>query len=362
MSSDLVEWSDDSLGLLKRTIAKGTTDDEFALFVQVCQRTGLDPFARQIYSVKRWDGKSQLEVMSIQVSIDGFRLIAERSGKYEGQLGPLWCGPDGQWVDVWLSDTPPAAAKVGVWKTGAREPTWSVATYRDFVQTTKGGQPSNLWAKMPDVMLAKCAESQALRRAFPAELSGLYSAEEMSQAETVEPVNGSVVVDVLPVQVRPDIKQLTAPEPTPTRHGECRMCHADGDLTAAGACVDQDQCAKRCQAIKRKPEPEAAPVDETLAAELEAHFEQQAARPRKQFGKGTAEERSAKFLQACAASEPAGLDMDLGEIKRVLGGSIKDYMGANKVPTFEALYDTLYELRHGGVAVPGKLGAVESPS
>jgi phage recombination protein Bet len=192
-------FTEEQIQLLRGTQCRGMPDADFWLFVRTCERTRLDPFQRQIFTVKRWDGAKQMETWATQVSIDGFRLIADRSGIYEGQTPPQWCGRDGVWRDVWLEPAEPAAARVGALRRGFREPAWGVARFASYVQTKRDGGVNAMWSRMPDVMLAKCAEALALRKAFPAELSGLYAPEELGHIETeLAPASsGSPAVRVL---------------------------------------------------------------------------------------------------------------------------------------------------------------------
>ena len=100
--SEIVPFDSNKIELIKRQIAKGASDDELKMFLYQCQRTGLDPFSRQIYAIRRKEKDKAsgewVTKMSTQVSIDGFRLIAERTGKYAGQLGPVWWNDGAGWM------------------------------------------------------------------------------------------------------------------------------------------------------------------------------------------------------------------------------------------------------------------------
>jgi phage recombination protein Bet len=169
----ITTWTPEQTQLISSTIAPGCTPDELKLFAYACQRTGLDPFSKQIYAIKR--GR-----MTIQVGIDGLRSIAERSGQLDGSA-TFWIGDTegSQWSDVWLGSKPPAAAKTIIYRKGCGHPFVGVARFQDY----NAGQ--GLWSKMPSAMLAKCSEALALRKAFPADMSGVYTVDEMEQAETV---------------------------------------------------------------------------------------------------------------------------------------------------------------------------------
>ncbi|MEU3665803.1 phage recombination protein Bet [Streptomyces virginiae] len=170
-------------------IDNDVTPAELSGFLHLCQRTGLDPFSRQIYLIGRKDRKLNRKVFTPQTGIDGYRVIAQRvslqSGGTYGYEDVLWCGEDGRWVDVWLSPGPPAAAKVTVLRNGLRFS--AVALYSEYAQRFPDGNPKALWATMPSGQTAKCAEALALRKAFPHDLAGVYTAEEMAQADNPEP-------------------------------------------------------------------------------------------------------------------------------------------------------------------------------
>ena len=189
-SSSLALWTPEQTQLISTTIAPGCSADELRLFAYACQRTGLDPFSKQIYAIRR-SGR-----MTIQAGIDGLRSIAERTGQLDGSE-TFWCGEDGQWQDVWLSSKPPAAAKTIIYRKGASHHFVGVARFADY----NAGQ--GLWSKMGAAMIAKCSEALALRKAFPADLSGVYSTDEMQQSEPdiVQPV--TVTAEAAPAPALP---------------------------------------------------------------------------------------------------------------------------------------------------------------
>lgn len=170
-------WDERQLAALRQIGLVDAPKPDLAVFLHFCQRTGLDPFARQIYMIGR-GGK-----YNIQASIDGLRIVAQRSGNYGGQTMTEWCGEDGIWHDVWLPKTPPVAARVGIYYKDSSNPTWASAKFDSY------NTNSPIWKKMPDLMIAKCAEALALRKAFPNDLSGIYSDDEMEQADKPKIMN-----------------------------------------------------------------------------------------------------------------------------------------------------------------------------
>lgn len=170
-------WTREQIELVKRTIFKDATDDELKLFAHVATRTGLDPFARQIYAVKRKDNSTGEYRMTIQTGIDGFRLIASRTNAYAGRdEADFVYDKDGK---------NPLKCKVTIYKLvqGVRCAFTATALWSEYYPGEKFGF---MWKKLPETMLEKCCEAKALRMAFPAELSGVYSTEEMEQAKKDE--------------------------------------------------------------------------------------------------------------------------------------------------------------------------------
>jgi phage recombination protein Bet len=197
MSTAITTWTPDQVQLISSTIAPGCTNDELRLFAYACQRTGLDPFSKQIYAIKR-GGK-----MTIQAGIDGLRAIAERTGQLDGSQTE-WCGEEGDWRDVWLASKPPAAAKTTIWRKGSQHPFVGVARFADY----NAGQ--GLWSKMPAAMIAKCSEALALRKAFPADMSGVYTTDEMDQASEPVTVTTEATPALPAVKAKDTSKTFTA--------------------------------------------------------------------------------------------------------------------------------------------------------
>jgi len=238
-------WSPQQVAALRQLGVDAAADGDLSVFFHVCNRTGLDPFARQIYMIGRnsknmrtnqWETK-----YTIQTGIDGFRLIARRaSDRARTTLGyedTVWCGDDGQWTDVWLSDKPPRAAKLAVIRDGQRYP--AVALMSEYMGTDKQGNPTRMWQTKGALMLAKCAEALALRKAFPQDLSGLYTADEMQQSN-----------DEVPQQAAPrngngggrtifEAKGITRPEPAAEPPAEPAV-DADNLAAAIDATDDPD--------------------------------------------------------------------------------------------------------------------------
>lgn len=182
-------FSPEQVSLLKSHLmasgkdAPPPSDADLQLYGMVCQRLKLDPFSKQIYAIQR-KGK-----WTFQISIDGLRAIADRTGQYAGSEEPLFDEGLTQFEAEQKGRPVPSVCKVTVYKIvqGHKCAFVGIAKYSEFSQSYNG-KPSEMWGKMPYTMLSKCAESQALRKAFPQ----CQQIEQYATVETVEAVEAEI--------------------------------------------------------------------------------------------------------------------------------------------------------------------------
>lgn len=199
--------------MLQHVGVEGANEADLNVFFHQCKRTGLDPFARQIYMIgrpsknrktDRWETKQ-----TIQTGIDGYRLIGRRAADRAGDSikihPPQWAHPDGGWRDVWIREWGnPVGARLTIERGG--EPFTATALFDEYKQTKRDGGLTSMWAQRPAGQIAKCAEAAAWRMAFPQDLSGIYTDAEMGQADNATPAPPSAPKG-------PGVASLLDPEP-----------------------------------------------------------------------------------------------------------------------------------------------------
>lgn len=204
-SRGLMDFSPKQLELIRRTVAADLNADEFDMFISIARNNGLDPFKKQIYAIVYNKDKPDRRKVSFITGIGGYRSIAQRSGLYrpdedaprivksddlkDPATNPLGIeyaevtvnryGPDGKWYPItgraYWSEYAPLKEEWRQDETGKRKPSGV------FILDTSGN-----WGKMPHIMLAKCAEADALRKGWPEDLGSLYVDAEMDRATTLD--------------------------------------------------------------------------------------------------------------------------------------------------------------------------------
>lgn len=194
---------------LIRRMNQDCNDDEFNQFMHVAAGLGLDPLKKQIYAFVFSKDKPDKRRMSIIVGIDGFRAVAKRSGSYRPDDRSARFVIDPAAVDAARNPLGLISAEVTCYQfaQGAWFPVTAIAYWDEFAPVTEDGTwedsttgkrffkgngkyrldpAKDNWRKMPRVMLAKCAEAQAIRRGWPEDLSAIYSDEEIDRARTID--------------------------------------------------------------------------------------------------------------------------------------------------------------------------------
>jgi phage recombination protein Bet len=270
-------WNPDQLAMLRQIGAEEAPEGDLKVFFHYCQATQLDPFTKQIrlrkdrQKVRKPDAEGRMVEQwvnrwSIETEIDGYRVIAQRAAKREGvklSYGPtVWYDAAGGTHEVWLGEEPPAGAKVTVYKDGAPFP--AVIRLKSFAKYTQGGQLQAMWAVMPDHLLAKCAEAQALRKAFPHDLGDIRTSDEAAPAAPLSEPPAASVPDgngeqraIAPARQKPPQRQQkpVAEHQQATGHGKVTeaLMAAIGQRFDSMDITDPDECDGFLHQLANKP-------------------------------------------------------------------------------------------------------------
>lgn len=232
-----LEFDEVQRRIIRDSFANGASDQEFAVLLEVARARRLNPLLRQIHFVQRWDSDKGRSVWAAQVSIDGLRAIAERTGLYAGQDEPEF---------VELPDGTLKLCKVRVWRKDWPRPAVGVAYWAEYVQSIRDRatgkfRPAAMWGRMPHTMLAKCAESLALRKAFPEDMAGLYTTEEMGQAANESPAvqhRREEAARVTAAPVAPTVRTVERAQAGPVKTAEMRRVEATPAVVTASTVVE----------------------------------------------------------------------------------------------------------------------------
>lgn len=173
-----VRFSPEQEKMIRDTFLSGASPQDAEVMLEIARIRGLSPITKQIHFVKRMKWNADLQrkeaVWIPQVGIDGFRSLSERTGLYDGQDEPEF---------EYDSKGKILLCKVRVYRKDISRAFVGVAHFSEYVQTKADGQPNETWASKPHVMLAKCAEAMAHRKAFPETNGDLYAPEENAGEE-----------------------------------------------------------------------------------------------------------------------------------------------------------------------------------
>jgi hypothetical protein len=189
--------------------------------VEMCQRIGLDPLEPWVYLIPHYNKRSRLNDWTLTPSINWYRAVAEKTGRYQGVTKTYWLDQDGRWLDYWVASYPPLSARKGVYVLGNPKPSWGTANAEMAVK--ENDEAKGKWGNMPAHMLGKVAERIALQTAFPNEMGPHVSHEEMEMRLVSD--------DTTPIQAPPK-KEIVLP--TPAQWDDLRNILAHECLPEAG--------------------------------------------------------------------------------------------------------------------------------